>query len=179
MPDYLQGKIYKLWSPSKNLVYYGSTTQILSQRLAQHIQRKKLNTGGQSTSFLILDCEDYKIELVEEYPCNNKQQLLTKEGEYIKNNDCVNKIVAGRTPQEYYEDNIEYQHQKNKNYYQKNKEKRNEYTKIWLENNPEKVKQQQKQYREANKEKKNEYSRIWRENNPEKVKQYREKLKQN
>jgi predicted GIY-YIG superfamily endonuclease len=41
MPDYQKGKIYKLWSPSKNLVYYGSTTQSISQRLADHLKNFK------------------------------------------------------------------------------------------------------------------------------------------
>ena len=61
MPDYQKAKIYKLWSPSQNLVYYGSTTQTLSQRLADHIKKKRLNIGGQYTSYLVLDCEDYKM----------------------------------------------------------------------------------------------------------------------
>ena len=104
MPDYQKGKIYKLWSPSKNLVYYGSTTQSISQRLAEHISRKKTKTEN-CNSHLVLECDDYKMELVEEYSCNNKQQLLRKEGEYIKNNECVNQNIAGRTNNEYQKDN--------------------------------------------------------------------------
>ena len=110
MPDYQKSKIYKLWSPSKNLVYYGSTIQSLSQRLAGHIMDKKnydIDTKKYYTSYLILECEDYKIELVEEYACNNKQQLEKKEGEYIKENECVNKRIEGRTPKECYKDNAE------------------------------------------------------------------------
>jgi hypothetical protein len=30
MPDYQNSKIYKLWSPSKNLIYYGSTVETLA-----------------------------------------------------------------------------------------------------------------------------------------------------
>jgi len=111
MPDYQQSKIYKLWSPSKNLVYYGSTVQSLAQRLTKHKCNYKRynddNTKSYLTSYLVLDCEDYKIELVEDYPCNNRQQLLKKEGEYIKNNECINNKVAGRTQAENYQDNKE------------------------------------------------------------------------
>ena len=112
MPDYQQGKIYKLWSPSKNLVYYGSTVQSLSQRLGGHIRDKKVviktnNKHRSCSSFLILECEDYKIELVESYPCNNLRQLLNKEGEYQKNYECVNKFVAGRTRAEYRKENVD------------------------------------------------------------------------
>ena len=104
MPDYQKAKIYKLWSPSKNLVYYGSTIQPLSQRLAAHTSRCKTynndNNKDYCSSYLIINCEDYKIELLEKYPCTNKSQLNKKEGEYIKNNDCVNKVIAGRTEKE-------------------------------------------------------------------------------
>ena len=108
MSDYQKSKIYKLWSPSKNLIYYGSTTQTLSQRLADHLKNfntyikfNKDKTKKYCYSYKILECEDYKIELVEEYACNNKQQLCNKEGEYIKSNNCVNKLIAGRTKNEY------------------------------------------------------------------------------
>jgi hypothetical protein len=46
------------------------------------------------------------MELSENYPCNNRQQLERKEGEYIKNNECVNKVIAGRTDLEYRLDNV-------------------------------------------------------------------------
>ena len=35
------------------------------------------------------------------------QELRRREGEHIKNTDCINKYVAGRTDKEYYEDNID------------------------------------------------------------------------
>jgi hypothetical protein len=102
MPDYQKGKIYKLWSPSKNLVYYGSTIETLTSRLSKHIYTYK-KKNNYCYSFLVLDCEDYKMELVEEYPCNNKTQLLKKEGEYIRANECVNKFIPDRTYEEYYQ----------------------------------------------------------------------------
>jgi hypothetical protein len=132
MPDYQKAKIYKLWSPSKNLVYYGSTTQTLSQRLAKHISHYNCRTKNYS-SFIILDCEDYKIELVEEYPCNNKQQLEKKEGEYIKANECVNIFVPCRTPKEYYEQHKEQECIRHKKYNQKYKEEIKEYQKNYRE----------------------------------------------
>ena len=107
MPDYQKGKIYKLYSPSKNLVYYGSTIKSLSQRLANHTYEYRTKTDRLCQGHLVLECDDYKIELVEDFPCNNKQQLERKEGEYIKNNECVNKYVAGRTKKEWNLDNKE------------------------------------------------------------------------
>jgi predicted ATP-dependent protease len=127
MPDYQKSKIYKLWSPSKNLVYYGSTTQAISQRFNEHISRYKKYTEnnnycGCTRSFEILKYEDYKIELIEDYPCNNKQQLLKKEAEYIKNNNCVNKEIPLRTKKEWEQDNKELIKKKRKIYDNERKE---------------------------------------------------------
>ena len=148
MPDYQKGKIYKLYSPSKNLVYYGSTIETLPQRLAKHKYAHKVyneqNKGHNCGSFVIFDCEDYKIELLEEYPCNNKQQLLKKEAEYIKSNECVNPQIPGRTQKEYYQDNKDTKIAKNKEY---------------AKNNPEVNKQAKKKYYEKNKQKINEKMR--------------------
>ena len=123
MPNYDLGKIYKLWSPSKNLVYYGSTTQTLEDRLSKHVYNHKQKNN--IASEIIIECMDYKIELLEHYPCNNRKELCKKEGEYIKANECVNKCVAGRTMKEYYKDNIE----KFKEYNKTNKERIKQYYK--------------------------------------------------
>ena len=133
MPDYQKGKIYKLYSPSKNLVYYGSTTETISRRLSKHLTdynryNNKITTRYVN-SFKILECPDYKIELVEDYPCNNRQQLCKKEGEYIKANECVNKCVAGRTGYEWYQDNYDYKKEYYKQYRDENRDKRNAYGK--------------------------------------------------
>ena len=131
--DYQKSKIYKLWSPSKNIVYIGSTTETLAQRLAKHKSNHKAynkdNTKKYGGSFLVLDCEDYKIELLEEYACNNKTQLEKKEGEYIKNNECCNIRVAGRTRQEHYIDNADKLKAQKKEWYIANADKKKEYMK--------------------------------------------------
>jgi hypothetical protein len=146
MPNYENSKIYKLWSPSKNLVYYGSTTETLSRRLSGHLtgynRHKNNNTTAYVNSFKILECEDYKIELVEEYPCNNKQQLCKKEGEYIKANECVNKLIAGRTKQEWYKENPDNVAKKNKKYADNNKEK----IKAYNDANADKIKEYKRQW---------------------------------
>ena len=107
MPDYKNGKIYKLWSPEGDEIYIGSTTQSLALRKSKH----KINRDT-SSKMLFEKYTDVRIELLEEYPCDNKEQLNKKEGEYIRNNNCVNRRIAGRTNNEY-----------NKEYYEDNKEK--------------------------------------------------------
>ena len=144
MPNYQKSKIYKLWSPSKNLVYYGSTVLSLANRLSHH--KTDYKRGKINSSKLIIECEDYKMELIENYPCNNREQIMKREGEYIRNNDCVNKRIAGRNDKEYYDDNKE----KIKEYYENNKEHIKEKKKEHYENNKEKY----KEYYENNKTRK-------------------------
>tara|TARA_R110001606_G_scaffold382149_1_gene543746 strand:- start:104 stop:511 length:408 start_codon:yes stop_codon:yes gene_type:complete len=98
------------------------------------------------------------------YPCNTKDELTAKEGEYIrqyKNDDmydCVNKQLPNRTEKELMErkkkwmgDNKEKRAEKVRLYYQDNKEKIAEYRK----DNKEKVAEYRKQYRETEKYKDN------------------------
>jgi len=51
MPDYQQGKIYKLWSPqgTEDEIYYGSTTDELRFRKSNH--KKKIMYANQNNYF--------------------------------------------------------------------------------------------------------------------------------
>ena len=138
MPDYKNGKIYKLWSPEGDDIYIGSTTQDLSRRKAKH----KSQTDECKSRVLFHKYTDVRIELLEECPCDNKEQLAKKEGEYIRNNNCVNKSIPGRTNKEYYENNKEHVSQQHKEYRENNKEKIKEQHKEYYENNKEKIKEQ-------------------------------------
>ena len=123
MPDYKNSKIYKIVSPSNpDLIYYGSTTQSLSSRMSDHRRH-----NYRASSKEILCFEDAIILLVENFSCNNKEELLKKEGEYILNNNCVNKKVAGRTIKQYYEENKEQIKEYQKQYKLKNREKLTKY----------------------------------------------------
>ena len=177
MPDYTKGKIYCLRSHQTDDVYVGSTVESLSNRKAKHKNAYKRFLNGKSnyvTSFEIIKYDDCYIELIEDCPCENKEQLSKKEGEYIRNMDCINKYVAGRTVKEYREDNKEKIKEKAKEYRENNKEKIKEY----YEDNKEKIKEKAKEYRENNKEKIRESKKKYRENNKEKIKEYRENNKE-
>jgi hypothetical protein len=173
MPDYTKGKIYKIYSPTKNLMYIGSTTRNIAQRMAEHVshfKRYKNGKGNLFTSFKILECEDYKIELIENYPCNNSQQLTKKEGEHIKILDCVNKKIEGRTEED--------KKEQKKEYIEANKEVIKEYQKEWREANKEVIKEQRKEYYKDNKEVIKEANKEYREANKEQRKEYREANKE-
>ena len=47
--------------------------------------------------------ENCKIELVELFSCNSKEELGAREGFYIRQNICVNKIIPYKTEDEHKE----------------------------------------------------------------------------
>ena len=182
MVNYNEGKIYKIESTLGDMVYYGSTTkQYLSQRMTKH--RSDYNRwlsgkdAGKYRSFDLFDeygIENCKIILVENYPCKSKDELTAREAYYIRNFDCGNKCVPGRTYKEYRENNKDKIAEQGKEYYQNNKDKFKQYR----ENNKDKI----KQYREDNKDKILERKKQYRENNKDKIKEYyqnnKDKMKQ-
>jgi len=144
MPNYQNSKIYKIVSLSNpDKVYYGSTTKTLSQRMAHHKSFCKQNKP--ITSKEILQYDDAKIILVENYPCNSKEELLKKEYEYILNNQCINK-QKGYTEEEYYEVNKDKILQRSKEYYENNKEDKLKYAKEYREKNRALCLERQKKY---------------------------------
>jgi gas vesicle protein len=179
MPNYQNGKIYSLRSHQTDDVYIGSTTLSLALRKAGHVGDFKRWLNGCKnyvTSFEIIKYDDYYIELIEYFPCNSKEELHKREGEIIRETEnCVNKVIAGRSQKEYCEDNKEKMKEYWKQYREDNKEKIKQYRednkekkKQYLEDNKEKIKEQTKQYREDNKEKIKKYH----EDNKEKIKEY-------
>lgn len=104
MPDYKLGKIYMIYSiENPEDRYYGSTTQPLSKRFFQH-------TKAFLSSALLFEkygVDGCKIELIEDFPCETKEQLTAREGYYIRSNKCVNIRILGRTLKEYQEQNKE------------------------------------------------------------------------
>lgn len=118
---YHGGKIYTLRSPSTDKIYIGSTTQTLAKRKAEH-KLKKHNEISQ--------LDDFYIELLENFKCENKEELNKREGELIRANDkCVNKRIAGRSKAEYRNENKDNIKAYKKAYRNENKEKEKEYQK--------------------------------------------------
>ena len=111
MPDYKNGKIYKIECQETNRIYIGSTCQpTVAGRLRGHVQcfqGYKKGKYSYMSSFAILETGNYKCLLVCNYPCDTKDELIAKEAEYIRqyrNDDkyeCVNKCMPGRTAKEF------------------------------------------------------------------------------
>jgi len=139
MPDYSLGKIYKITGNGK--VYIGSTTnKFLSQRFAKHKNNyrcwKNASARYYTTSFECLEDPECKIELLELCPCTCVDELHKCEGKWIRELDCVNRIVLGRTPKEYYDEN---------------KDKVLERVKAYRYDNKEAISKKKNAYYEANK----------------------------
>ena len=100
----MKGYVYIIRSHKTEEVYYGSTTQLLCKRMAGH--RTAFKRGIIFTASKILKFDDAYIEQVEEIEFTNKQELYAREGFYIRNNECVNKCVPDRTPEEAKELNL-------------------------------------------------------------------------
>ena len=121
-------KIYKLVDISNNKMYIGSTTNSLKNRLQQHIKDARTNKKVSSDEIIKdFGADNVRIELIEEVKCENRKELCKIEGDYIRKLDCVNKNVAGRSIEEYKQEEKENILLRNrayiKNYYHSNKEK--------------------------------------------------------
>ena len=165
MPDYSKSKIYKVVCDETNLIYYGSTVQRLCQRLTSHKRpENKCNTKLMANP---------KIYLVENFSCDNKEELLQRERWYIENNECCNKMIPLRTDKEYREANKDKNKVQCKEYREKNKDKIKEYN----EKNKDKIKVQCKEYYEKNKDKIKVQQKEYYEENKDKIKEYYEENK--
>jgi hypothetical protein len=183
--DYKNGKIYTIRSYQTDQLYIGSTTQPLSKRLYKHVSDYKRYLKGEKnfiTSFEIIKFDDAYIELLEEYPCENKMMLQKREGELIRINTCVNKVIPCRTLNEWKEENKDKIKEQQKEYREQNKDINKEYNKEYRKQNEDKIKEQQKEYYEQNKEyckdKQKEYYEQNKYKIKEKAKEYYEQNKE-
>lgn len=159
MVNYKNGKIYTLRSNQIDKIYIGSSCMKLCDRLKSHrhslkkyIKNNKNNLMWYS-AFDMLIFDDCYIELLEDYPCDNREQLLKREGELIRQTpNCINKRVAGRTPKQYYYENNELILKKMKTYRENNKEKISIRRKKAYYANHEKMLKKKKEYRAKNRE---------------------------
>jgi len=169
MPDYQLGKVYKIESDNTDKIYIGSTCHNLTGRLSIH--KTHYNAWLKSnklfcSSFDILKFGGYKITLIEDYPCNSKNELLLRERFHIELNKeiaiNINKPIT----------NNEEKKEQVKIYQKDNKDKIKEYNRVYNKeyqiNNADKLKDYHKSYYESNKEYSKEYQKI----NADKIKKY-------
>ena len=148
---YQNGKIYKIWNTINDEIYVGSSYEPLCKRMTCHRSDAKLIKKQTSKLYKLmseLGIDAFHIELIENYPCDNREELRQREGYYIKLIGTLNMIIEGRTRLEYREDNKDKITSYMKQYRDDNKEHILESTKQYRENNVDKL----KQYKTDNKE---------------------------
>ena len=124
MSKYQNGKLYMLKSNETEEVYIGSTYTDLKKRFGAHKSAFKCGNPRQmATAKKILKYADARIELIENFPCETKKELLDREGEIIRNTpNCVNTQIQGRTIEQYRVDYAVKLKQQSKDYYETHKE---------------------------------------------------------
>ena len=88
------GKIYKITSTTGT--YIGSTIQMLNKRFEEHkkaFANHQNGKGSYITSFAVLQGEKVRIEVLENFKCNDLKDLWEREAEIIRQygKKCVNK----------------------------------------------------------------------------------------
>jgi group I intron endonuclease len=166
--DFSKAKIYKITNDYNDEVYIGSTCDTLNKRLSKHKGDANDTNKNKNRLFYKLmneiGFERFRIDLIENYPCEDRYALRQREGYWIRQLGTLNLKIAGRESEEYHKD-----------YYEKNKNKILEYHKNYHENNKTKILEYHKKYNEENKEmikdKKRQYYQETKEIQAEKAKQ--------
>lgn len=78
--DYQNGKIYKIKHIDESgMEYIGSTTQSLKHRLMKHKMQSRYDECLKYNWINYFGWNNFVIELIEDYPCNNKLELIQRE----------------------------------------------------------------------------------------------------
>ena len=153
MKDYSNAKIYKITDQTTDRIYIGSTIKTLADRLKKHEANCKTwlrNINNiYCTSYELLEVDDYEIQLIEMFPCEDKTQVELRQGYWQRRLECVNKNIAGRSRNEWYQDNRDKVLKNKREHYQNNRDERLEHAKEYYQKSAKKI----KKYRDDNKEK--------------------------
>ena len=102
---YNQSIVYIIVCDTTKLFYIGSTIQGINKREMKHKCDYKGHTGinpkfrNYRYSFKCLENDNYRFIKLEDYNCDNKEDLLIREKEYMTyysnkyKNRCVNKLT--------------------------------------------------------------------------------------
>ena len=156
MPNFSKGKIYKLVSNKSSDVYIGSCLIELSRRLSAH----KAPSNECVSKRMFVDNAVITIVLIEDYACENKNQLKARELHYITTINCINKnkpyisdiqIINGDNKEWHKQYNESHKEQKAL-YDESHKEQKALYDAAYNESHKEQIAKRQAQYNAAHKE---------------------------
>jgi hypothetical protein len=156
---YKNAKIYTIrYRNDDSLIYIGSTCLPLYKRWYNHkhtcfnINNKEYNRIVYQKIRETDDFDNWYIELYDEFPCENKEQLLKHEGEVIRELGTLNTKIEGRSKKERYEENKDKLSTYYKGYYQDNKETIMDRTKEYRDKHRETIREKDNERYSKNKE---------------------------
>ena len=170
--------IYKIYCKDENIkdCYIGSTNNLKNRKWKHKSDCNNINSKNYNFKVYVFirandGWDNFDFIILEQFEnIMTKKDLLKIEGQYIKNNNTtLNYIIAGRTLDEYKEDNKTIIKEKRKKNYEENKEKLLEKQKIYREKHKTEILKKQKIYRENNKTKIAETDKKNYEENKEKI----------
>ena len=142
------------------LSYYGRSKDI-EKRKKRHKERHRAwveagrprvcDVKGNTSSVFVLEHEGWCMDVVETQECT-KEESYKIEGKWIRENDCVNMRIAGRTKAEWTEENKEHVAEVKHEWYEKNKNRILKEGKERYEENKEQINARNRNYYEKNKE---------------------------
>ena len=118
------GMIYVIKNTVNNMLYVGSTSGELNIRMKQHLRDMYKHPNIKLyRAMKEFQPSNFYINLLEEFACENIRQLRKQEGKYIRIiKPELNKNIAGRSVEEYKEDNKDALRVYRKLYYRKYRE---------------------------------------------------------
>ena len=160
---YNKSFIYQITCNDPNITetYVGSTTDFHKRKIKH--KTNCLNNSEKNTHYNLKvynfirengGWDNFNIKIIEEFSCENKNELLTRERyfiELLKSN--LNTKIPTRTQEEFRLENKEYLNEKQKQYDLNNRDKITEYKKQYRIDNNEKIKNYHTQYYIKNKNK--------------------------
>ena len=203
MVNYGKGKIYKIVNDVDDKIYVGSTCVQLSVRKAKHKDMSKRFPKRRLYSHIIDigGWDHVDIILIENFPCDTKEQLHKRERYHIESlKSELNHQIPTRTMKEfnatdkrkeermvyaeknkdnikkykaeYYKKNKKEINQRKKKQYEENKEEINTMRRQHYENNKEEMRRKNNEYYQKNKEKMRAVKKAYQKANQEKLNQY-------
>ena len=108
--NYEDAKIYRLVFTGTDAVYIGSTCGTLQRRMWHHTHSAKYEETQKQTAACryIREAAATTIELIEDFPCESKEQLAARERHWIESTPtAINTNIPGQTWQERREKRID------------------------------------------------------------------------
>jgi group I intron endonuclease len=182
---YHKGKIYKIVNDINDDIYIGSTIKQLSNRMGEHRSTLKKNQKRKVYKVMFeLGIEHFRIILVEEYKCDNIDQLRAREDYFIQlMKPSLNTYSAILNEETYKERRRQYEIEyrkipltaekikQKKDYHQEysKTDKFKNSCKLYRESHKNEVRELQSKYRETHKEEIKESQKEYYNDNKEKI----------